>query len=115
MLGLSGAAFPLTGEFICLAFLMDLTPPLLISLTLHRLVLNSLQFLGDLCYSECLQAEIYLGTSLYYFCSSSMVLDAPRQARRSDFDATTAVLTDRATSATRWPLCLTHLFFYLQP
>lgn len=56
MLGLSGAAVPLTGGFICLTFLMDLTPPLLISLTLHRLPLNSLQFLGDLCYSECLQA-----------------------------------------------------------
>lgn len=64
MLGLSGAAFPLTGEFICLTFLMDLTPPLLISLTLHRPLLNSLQSLGDLCYSECLQAKIYLGTAL---------------------------------------------------
>lgn len=57
-------------------------------------------------------------TALWYFCPSWMVLDAPRHflgSLRSNFDATTAVLTGRATLKFRSALWLTHFVFYLQP
>lgn len=77
MSDLSGPAFTLTGEFICLAFLMDPTPPLLISLTLHHLVYNSLQFLSDLWFCECLQAKIQ--TLKMLFDTFTPLLDAPQR------------------------------------